>query len=131
MLLENYEEFTESQLKILNRYVTNSTCNIFALRNLPEVIKGALFSRYSRSILGLRTLAVKRIYSNNEETAFANIAGHSTEEAEESCDIESQIVAIQKAQNFYDRILDGYGDDSIGELGGAHLAHRKYLYAGR
>ena len=30
--------------------------------------------------------------------------------------------AIKKAQNFYDRILDGYGDDSIGELGGAHLA---------
>jgi thymidylate synthase ThyX len=32
------------------------------------------------------------------------------------------MAAIQKAQNFYDRILDGYGDDSIGELGGAHLA---------
>ena len=31
-------------------------------------------------------------------------------------------MAIKKAQNFYDRILDGYGDDSIGELGGAHLA---------
>ena len=30
--------------------------------------------------------------------------------------------AIKKAQAFYDRILDGYGDDSIGELGGAHLA---------
>ena len=32
------------------------------------------------------------------------------------------MTAIQKAQNFYDRILDGFGDDSIGELGGAHLA---------
>ncbi len=32
------------------------------------------------------------------------------------------MLALQKAQNFYDRILDGYGDDSIGELGGAHLA---------
>ena len=31
-------------------------------------------------------------------------------------------LAIESAQNFYDRILDGYGDDSIGELGGAHLA---------
>ncbi len=31
-------------------------------------------------------------------------------------------MAIKRAQNFYDRILDGYGDDSIGELGGAHLA---------
>ena len=35
---------------------------------------------------------------------------------------QDQMAAIQKAQNFYDRILDGFGDDSIGELGGAHLA---------
>lgn len=120
-MIENYEEFSESQLKILNRYVTHTNSNIFALRNLPEVIKGALFSRYSRSILGLRTLLLKE-FILNEETAFANIAGHPTAEAEESQDIEDQIVAIRKAQNFYDRILDGYGDDSIGELGGAHLA---------
>ena len=120
-MIENYEEFTESQLKILNRYVTHTTSNIFALRNLPEVIKGALFSRYSRSILGLRTLLLKE-FILNEETAFANIAGHSTDEAEETQDVENQIIAIRKAQNFYDRILDGYGDDSIGELGGAHLA---------
>ncbi len=120
-MIENYEEFTESQLKILNRYVTHATSNVFALRNLPEVIKGALFSRYSRSILGLRSLLLKE-FILNEETAFANIAGHSTEEAEETQEVENQIVAIRKAQNFYDRILDGYGDDSIGELGGAHLA---------
>jgi len=120
-MIENYEEFTESQLKILNRYVTHTTSNVFALRNLPEVIKGALFSRYSRSILGLRSLLLKE-FILNEETAFANIAGHSTGEAEETQEVETQIVAIRKAQNFYDRILDGYGDDSIGELGGAHLA---------
>jgi thymidylate synthase ThyX len=118
-MIENYEEFTESQLKILNRYVTHTTSNIFALRNLPEVIKGALFSRYSRSILGLRTLLLKE-FILNEETAFANIAGFSAEESNE--DMEDQTMAIRKAQNFYDRILDGYGDDSIGELGGAHLA---------
>jgi thymidylate synthase ThyX len=35
---------------------------------------------------------------------------------------EGEFVAIKRAQNFYDRILDGYGDDSIGELGGGHLA---------
>jgi thymidylate synthase ThyX len=31
-------------------------------------------------------------------------------------------MAIKKAHDFYDRILDGFGDDSIAELGGAHLA---------
>ncbi|MBP7074948.1 MAG: FAD-dependent thymidylate synthase [Rhabdochlamydiaceae bacterium] len=119
MMIENYEEFSESQLKILNRYVTSTSSNIFALRNLPEVIKGALFSRYSRSILGLRSLLLKE-FILNEETAFASIVGVSV--SEDNQNVEDQIMSIRKAQNFYDRILDGYGDDSIGELGGAHLA---------
>jgi len=120
MLLDDYEEFTESQIKLLERYVTNTRSHIFVLRNLPEVIKGALFSRYSRSSLGLRSLLLKEFISNNEESGFASIVGlNSSEEIEQS---KSQLTAIKKAQNFYDRILDGYGDDSIGELGGAHLA---------
>lgn len=120
-MIENYEEFNESQTKILKRYVTHTTSNIFALRNLPEVIKGALFSRYSRSSLGLRSLLLKE-FIMNEETAFSSIAGHSIENGDQESEVEDQFVAIRKAQNFYDRILDGYGDDSIGELGGAHLA---------
>src|ERR1700688_3568281 len=116
---QGYEEFTEGQLKILERYVTNTSSNVFVLRNLPEVIKGALFSRYSRSSLGLRSLLLKD-FILNEETAFASIAGQHALEGED--ELEDQIMAIKKAQNFYDRILDGYGDDSIGELGGAHLA---------
>ncbi len=120
-MIEGYEEFSESQVKILQRYVTNTSSNVFVLRNLPEVIKGALFSRYSRSSLGLRSLLLKE-FILNEETAFGAITGaHANAERDET-EIEDQIMAIKKAQNFYDRILDGYGDDSIGELGGAHLA---------
>lgn len=114
-MIENYEEFSESQLKILSRYVTNTKSNVFVLRNLPEVIKGALFSRYSRSSLGLRSLLLKE-FILSEDTAFSALLGSQGEE------VEDQAVAIKKAQNFYDRILDGYGDDSIGELGGAHIA---------
>lgn len=120
MSLDDYEEFTESQIKQLERYVTNTKSHVFALRNLPEVIKGALFSRYSRSSLGLRSLLLKEFISNNEESAFASIVGFGVEKEEEQS--KDQVTAIKKAQNFYDRILDGYGDDSIGELGGAHLA---------
>lgn len=116
MFQDRYEEFTESQLKTLEKYVTNTSGSVFALKNLPEVIKGALFSRYSRSSLGLRSLLLKE-FINNEETEFSSIAGTL---APTKTDDQEQ--AIQKAQNFYDRILDGYGDDSIGELGGAHLA---------
>lgn len=112
----HHEKFTENQIKTLERFVTNTTENIFALKNLPEVIKGALFSRYSRSSLGLRALLLKE-FILNEDTEFASIAGQSSD-----LDTNEQMVAVQKAQAFYDRILDGYGDDSIGELGGAHLA---------
>ena len=117
---EPTQDFNENQLKLLERYVTNTSSNIFALRNLPEVIKGALFSKYSRSSLGLKALLLKD-FIQNEETAFGSIAGSNGQEIEEGKQ-EKQSVAIKKAQNFYDRILDGYGDDSIGELGGAHLA---------
>lgn len=118
MFHEDYEEFTESQHKTLEKYVTNTRSHIFVLRNLPEVIKGALFSRYSRSTLGLRSLLLKEFISNAEESGFGDIAGA-------GADLQAaaqQTKAIQKAQTFYDRILDGYGDDSIGELGGAHVA---------
>ncbi len=118
MLQDDYEEFTESQKKILEKYVTNTRGHIFALRNLPEVMKGALFSRYSRSSLGLRSLLLKEFVSNSDESAFNSMVASSTAQNADS----DQEAAIKRAQNFYDRILDGYGDDSIGELGGAHLA---------
>lgn len=116
---DDYEEFSDAQLKILDKYVTNTRGHIFVLRNLPEVIKGALFSRYSRSALGLRSLLLKEFIGNSEETSFENIVGGREDDQNAT---QEQMVAIKKAQNFYDRILDGYGDDSIGELGGAHLA---------
>ena len=117
MSTDGYEDFTPSQLEVLERFVTNTQSHVFALQNLPEVIKGALFSRYSRSNLGLRTLLMKEFVNNNEESAFASIAPTHAEN-----NVQTQSAAIKKAQSFYDRILDGYGDDSIGELGGAHLA---------
>ena len=117
-MVQTYEEFSAEEIAKLEKYVTNAYSNVFVLRNLPEVIKGALFSRYSRSSLGLRSLLLKE-FILNEDTYFDAIAMTSKDKQDEK---EDQLVAIKKAQNFYDRILDGYGDDSIGELGGAHLA---------
>lgn len=115
----SYEEFTKEQEARLSPFVTNTRGNVFVLRNLPEVLKGALFSRYSRSTLGLRSLLLKEFINNTDETGFESLSGT---QLSHSFDAEKQQQAIKKAQNFYDRILDGYGDDSIGELGGAHLA---------
>jgi len=114
MYNDDYEELTENQHQLLEQYVTHTRGHVFVLKNLPEVIKGALFSRYSRSPLGLRTLLLKEFVNNSDESQFSSIAGEKSPF--------DQAAGIQKAQNFYDRILDGYGDDSIGELGGAHTA---------
>ncbi|NGX36309.1 MAG: Thymidylate synthase ThyX [Candidatus Anoxychlamydiales bacterium] len=109
--------FTKEELLVLQKYVSNTNSNVFVLRNLPEVIKGALFSRYSRSSLGLRKLLLKEFIQNEDLSINELTESHNS--------LENQILQIQKAQNFYDRILDGFGDDSIGELGGAHLALEK------
>ena len=70
----------------------------------------------------MRNLLLKEFISNNEEAAFESIVGTDGGLGKEEQRAHDQMEAIKKAQAFYDRILDGYGDDSIGELGGAHLA---------
>jgi thymidylate synthase ThyX len=107
------EDFSPDQEALLSRFVSNTKGPVFVLYNLPEVIKGALFSRYSRSTLGLKSLLLKEFLLSQEESG---LVGTTMDQ------IQSTLAGIKKAQNFYDRILDGYGDDSIGELGGAHLA---------
>ena len=111
------ETFTPEQKSLLESYVTNTDRSVFVLTNLPEVIKGALFSRYSRSTLGLRSLLLKE-FILSEDAEFSSIQGNSGQASNRK----GSELAIERARKFYDRILDGYGDDSIGELGGAHLA---------
>ena len=111
------ESFTPEQKSLLESYVTNTDRSVFVLTNLPEVIKGALFSRYSRSTLGLRSLLLKE-FILSEDAEFSSIQGNSGQASNRK----GSELAIERARKFYDRILDGYGDDSIGELGGAHLA---------
>ncbi len=111
------EVFTPEEQVILSSYVTNTDRSVFVLTNLPEVIKGALFSRYSRSTLGLRTLLL-RDFIQEKGSRFSDMqTGSNQLDSAKKTEL-----AIESAQKFYDRILDGYGDDSIGELGGAHLA---------
>lgn len=121
--------FTAEEKALLAPYVTSTEKPVFVLTNLPEVIKGALFSRYSRSTLGLRELLLKEFIQDKEAAfeeigALANTARQSdtTQVASAPQAASAAHLAVERAQSFYDRILDGYGDDSIGELGGAHLA---------
>ncbi|MBU0636357.1 FAD-dependent thymidylate synthase [Candidatus Micrarchaeota archaeon] len=109
------ESFSESEKKILLRFCSNIDKPIFVLKNLPEAVKGALFSRYSRSAKGLRRLLLDE-FIQNPDLDFQDIV-----EREIGTGMDA-LVATKKADTFYARVLDGFGDDSVGELGGAHVA---------
>lgn len=104
-------EFTPEERALLGPYFTNLDRDVFALCNLPEVVKGALFSRYSRTTKSLRRVFLDEFVAN----ADLNL-GHGQSEGRDS------VVAQEKAEDFYERVLVGYGDDSVAELGGAHVA---------
>ncbi len=108
-------EFSASEQAILMPFVTDLDAPIFGLRNLPEVVKGALFSRYSRSEKSIRRILLDE-FINLPEAGFNELV------ADASAASRNQLVAVGQAESFYDRVLVGYGDDSVAELGGAHVA---------
>src|SRR5438105_534453 len=107
-------EFAEAESTLLEQYFTNLDRPVFALRNLPEVVKGALFSRYSRTEKSLRRVLLEE-FINQPEVGFGHLAGAAAAS-------EDDMVAIRRAEEFYERVLVGYGDDSVAELAGAHVA---------
>jgi thymidylate synthase ThyX len=110
---EPSSEFNLAEAALLARYFTNLDRPVFALRNLPEVVKGALFSRYSRTEKSLRRVLLDE-FINEPESGFEALAG-----APAGGD---DMVAVRRAEEFYERVLVGYGDDSVAELAGAHVA---------
>ncbi|MEF3274541.1 MAG: FAD-dependent thymidylate synthase [Chloroflexus sp.] len=109
------EYFTPHERALLQPFVTNVDRPVFCLRNLPEVVKGALFARYSRSTKSLRRLLLDE-FINEPESGFAAIVSAVGDSPA------AQLIAARQAEAFYERVLIGYGDDSVAELGGAHLA---------
>lgn len=101
------ERFTAEEADVLRRYVTNLDGPVFALVNLPEVVKGALFARYSRSAKSLRRLFL------DEFVGDLDVSGDASVDA---------TVGLQRAESLYERVFFEYGDDSVAQLGGVHLA---------
>jgi thymidylate synthase ThyX len=101
------ERFSDDEADVLRRYFTSIDGPVFALVNLPEVVKGALFARYSRSAKSLRRLFL------DEFVGDLDISGDLTVDA---------TVGLRRAEELYDRIFLEYGDDSVAQLGGVHLA---------
>jgi thymidylate synthase ThyX len=99
------ESFTEEEQARLRPHFTNLDRPVFALVNLPETVKGALFARYSRYQGTLRRLFLDEFAADLPELPAAW-------EGNEG----------ERAAQLYERIFLGYGDDSVAQLGGAHVA---------
>ena len=68
------DRFGDDERALLAPFVTDLDAPIFGLRNLPEVVKGALFSRYSRSDKSLRRILLDE-FIQAPESGFAAIVG--------------------------------------------------------
>jgi thymidylate synthase ThyX len=101
------ESFTADEADVLRRYFTNLDGPVFALVNLPEVVKGALFARYSRSHKSLRRLFL------DEFVGDLDVSGDHSVDA---------TIGLDRAEELYERVFFDYGDDSVAQLGGVHLA---------
>jgi thymidylate synthase ThyX len=98
------EQFSAHERARLLPHFTDLDGNVFALTDLPEVVKGALFARYSRSPKSLRRLWLDEFGGNVDAMGGA------------------AVVDTRRAEQLYEKVFVEYGDDSVAQLGGVHLA---------
>ena len=101
------EDWTPEERAVLGHYFSDVDGPVFALTNLPPVVAGALFARYSRSPKSLRRLFLDEFVSELRPSDGPGGAA---------------VLDMERAERLYRNVFDAYGDDSVAQLGGAHLA---------
>ncbi len=86
-------EFSIKEKKILSDHFSNTEGNVFAIITPRQVDRGALMSRYSRTDKSMRQIFLDEFLQNKT-----------------------------RGEEFYNRVLLEYGDDSVAELGEAQIA---------
>ncbi|QLH03053.1 thymidylate synthase [Nitrosopumilus cobalaminigenes] len=86
-------EFSIKEKKILSDHFSNTEGNVFAIITPRQVDRGALMSRYSRTDKSMRRIFLDEFLQNKN-----------------------------RGEEFYNRVLLEYGDDSVAELGEAQIA---------
>ena len=87
------ERFTRVEASDLSAHFSNVDRNVFAITTPSQVDRGALMSRYSRTDKSMRRVFLDEFANNTS-----------------------------RGEEFYDKVLIEYGDDSVAELGGAQIA---------
>ena len=91
------KEVPSEILAKLGKYFTNVGGTTFAIQGLPSELTGALLARYSRVKTGIQLTLVNEFLDENGEPS------------------------AQKGSELMDRVLNSFGDESVGELEGAHV----------
>ena len=86
-------EFSSKEKKTLSDHFSNTEDSVFAIITPRQVDRGALMSRYSRTDKSMRRIFLDEFLKNKN-----------------------------RGEEFYDRVLLEYGDDSVAELGEAQIA---------
>jgi len=86
-------EFSIKERKILSEHFSNTDSDIFAIITPKQVDRGALMSRYSRTNKSMRRIFLDEFLKNKN-----------------------------RGEEFYNRVLLEFGDDSVAELGEAQIA---------
>jgi thymidylate synthase ThyX len=86
-------EFSIKEKKILSGHFSNTDRDVFAIITPKQVDRGALMSRYSRTNKSMRRIFLDEFLKNKT-----------------------------RGEEFYNRVLLEYGDDSVAELGEAQIA---------
>jgi thymidylate synthase ThyX len=98
------DTFSADEQQVLARHFSNTDAPVFVLTDLPEMVKGALFARYSRSPKTLRRLFLDEFQDGVESSGG------------------SASVGLGRAADLYERVFLEYGDDSVAQLAGVHVA---------
>lgn len=86
-------EFTPEEKEKLSQHFSNSDDSVFAIITPRQVDRGALMSRYSRTDKSMRRIFLDEFLANEN-----------------------------RGEEFYNKVLIEYGDDSVAELGIAQIA---------
>jgi len=81
----------------LTKYFSNVGGNIFVIQNLPSELTGGALARYSRSPTGMQLTIINEFFDENGEPS------------------------AEKGSELMDRVLNAFGDESVGELEGTHV----------
>ncbi len=105
---------SEEEKELVRPFFTNTDKHIFALTNLPEIIKGALFTRYSRSEKGVRRLLLDEFLADKALLGLIRDAAPQKELTD--------ALNLKKADELAERVVIEFGDETPAELVNAHVA---------